>query len=260
MPTLFDSKLWKSLIAAGTMAYKAGDFAQAARDYQRAIDLSTREKMEGTFLAEPLIRLAICLSARKDYAEAERLLRRALAIIESEAEHDLALLAYNYHELSVLLWKTERSAESQQMNDLALGTLDLHEEELAELRVLILKHRAILLADTHRHEEASKLLDSAADIALRSSEFGKNSLLYGQVLITKALLSMDSQKFDQALDLYQEAMPIVEMCWGPHHPKVADLYGIFANHAKSAGKAQAADFFQTKSHDLREWIKHSYGW
>ena len=258
MSTTTDVKHWKSLMAAGKMAYMTGDFLQSARQYSRALRVAEEQGMDGALLAEPLIHLSVCLSARRDYTEAERLLQRALAAAQFEG--DPVLLAYTYHELSVLMWRTGRDAESRQMNDLALDNLDSSEDEIPDLRVNTLKQRAVLLANARQYDEAQKLLDTAMEIALSSPDHGKHSLLYGQVMITKALLCIDLHKFDEARDLYLQAIQIVEMCWGPHHPKVADLYDIFAGRARDVGKENVAEFFHKKSHDLREWIKHSYKW
>ncbi len=240
------------------MAYEAGDFSQAAKDYAKAISFAERYDPKGEFLMAPLIYLSVCYSARRDYEQAEKLLRRALEIGQSNPSSDPVLLALNHHELSVLLWRTGRQGESQDASDLALLALDRSTQEPAELRVMILRQQAVLLSDGQRYDEAQKLLDSATNIVLSSSSLGKHSLAYGQVLVTKALVCIDSGKSEQARELYLQGIQIIEMFWGPHHPKVAELYDIFAVHSDHAGKEDVGAVFRRQAHELREWMKREY--
>jgi len=254
----------KSQMAAARMAYGAGDFNQCARNYSKTIELAEQEGLDGAIVSEAYTDLSVCQSARREFKEAETLLNKALAISQSDPHCDPILLARNYHELSVLYWRTEREDGSREMNDRALAALESASESAsenaAELKVMILKHKAVLLADNQLYKEANKLLDTALDICLSSRDLGKNSLAYGQTLITKVLLCVDTKNFEEAKQLYSQAVQIVEMHWGVHHPKVADLYDIFANHAKAANKEEAAEFFHKKSQTLRDWIKNSYKW
>ncbi len=240
------------------MAYEAGDFTQAAKDYAKAIGFAEQYEPKGEFLIAPLIYLSVCHSARRDYEQAEKLLRRALEIGQSDATSDPVLVALNYHELSILLWRTGRQGESQEASDLALVSLDRSKQEPAELRVMILRHQAVLLSERQRYDEAQRLLDSATNIVLSSSSLGKHSLAYGQVLVTKALVCIDSGKSEQAQELYLQGIQIIEMYWGAHHPKVAELYEIFAVHSDHAGKEDMGAVFRKQAHELREWIKREY--
>jgi tetratricopeptide (TPR) repeat protein len=250
----------KSSMAAARMAYGAGDFHLCARHYGRAIELAEQNGLAGAIVAEAFIYLSVCLSARKEFQEAETLLNKALSISQADLHGDAIILALNYHELSVLYWRTGREQGAREMNNRALAALDDTAPNLAELKVMILKHKAVLLSDEQRFKEANAALETAMDICLRSKELGKNSLAYGQTLITKVLLCIDTQRFDEARELYFQAIQIIEMCLGAHHPKVADLYDIFANHAKGANKEEVCELFRKKSKDLREWIKKSYKW
>ena len=255
-----DLGLWRSSMAAGRMAYEAGNFTVAVKEYKLAIKIAENNDLQGPLLSEPIIYLSICLSARKEYNEAESLLRRALSLNQPDADESKVLLALNYHELSILLWRTGRAAESQQNSELAFNMLHQAKSYPTELEVMILKQQAVLFTDTRSFKEAEQLLERATHIVLASSSLGKDSLVYGQVLITKALLNIDQQDFEKARELYEQGIGIVEMHWGPHHPKVAELYEIFARHSDHAGKEDVGAFFHKQANNVRDWLKRGYRW
>lgn len=253
-----DVEMWKGLVNTGRMAYSQGDYRQAHKQFTRALEMAQHKGLTGPFVVEPRVELAVCLSAQRQYDEAEKLLRQAL--VEAQSQAGPAMQADCYHELSVLLWRTGRDAESEQMNQSALDSLAHSQADLPELRANILKHRSVLLTARKQFREAGEYLDQAATVVLDSPEFGKESLLYAQVLITRALLCVEMKRFDDARDYYQRSINLIEMGWGAHHPKVADLYEIIAQHTKGLANSQVSEQFDEKARQLREWIKSHHGW
>lgn len=247
----------KSSMAAARMAYRVGDFSICAKHYRKALAIAEANGLDGAITGEALIYLSICCSARKEFQEAEVLLNQALSNNEADLDCDKILLALNYHEFSVLYWKTERESESQVMNDKALALLEQAHVGVAELKVMVLRQKAVLLAAKRDFNKADSVLNKAIDICLCSSELGKNSLAYGQTLVTKVLVCIDSGRLEEARELYFQAIQITEMCLGLHHPKLADLYEIFAKHAKGIGPVETSELFRKKSKEIRDWIKHA---
>lgn len=247
----------RSSMAAARMAYQAGDFSLCAKHYKKTIAIADENGLDGAITAEALIYLSICSSARKEFREAEVLLNQALSNNEADSQCDKVLLALNYHEFSVLYWKTGREAESQAMNDKALAVLEQAQVGVAELKVMVLRQKAVLLAARHDFKKADAVIDMALDICLNSSDLGKNSLAYGETLVTKVLVCIDSGRLEEARQLYFQAIQITEMCLGMHHPKMADLYEIFAKHAKGTSAEETSVMFCKKSKEIRDWIKHT---
>ncbi len=247
----------KSSMAAARMAYRVGDFSLCAKHYKKAIAIAEENGLEGAITGEALIYLAICCSARKEFHEAEVLLSQALSNNEADPDCDKVLLALNYHEFSVLYWKTEREIESQVMNDKALALLEQGQTGVAELKVMVLRQKAVLLAARQEFNKADAVLNKAIDICLSSCDLGKNSLTYGQTLVTKVLVCIDSGRLEEAREWYFQAIQITEMCLGLHHPKLADLYEIFAKHAKGTGPEETCELFRKKSKAIRDWINHT---
>ena len=249
-------QLRSSMIAA-RMAYHAGDFMLCTKHCKKTIDIAEANELEGAITCEALIYLSICCSARREFGEAEILLNKALSSIKADPQCDSVLLALTYHEYSVLYWKIDRESDSQAMNEKALATLEQAQTRVAELKVMILRQKAVLLANSREFKKADAILDDALEICSRSSELGKNSLAYGQTLITKVFVYIDSGRLEEARELYFQALQITEMCLGVHHPKMADLYEIFAKHVKDINHEEASVYFRQKSQEIRDWIKHS---
>ncbi len=247
----------RSSMTAARMAYHAGDFNLCAKHCKKTIDIAEKNELDGTVTCEALIYLSICCSERREFREAEALLTKALSINKSDPQCDDVLLAFNYHEFSVLYWKTGREIESLTMNDNALVALEKAQARVAELKVMILRQKAVLLAASQDFKKADAVLDKALDICLQSTELGKNSLAYGQTLITKVFVCIDSGRLKEARELYFQAIQITEMCLGLHHPKMADLYEIFAKHVKGLNDEETTGLFEKKSKEIRDWIKHS---
>ena len=252
----FRSEL-KSSMDAARMAYRAGDFNLCAKHFRKTIDIAESNGLDGAITGEALIYLSICCSARKEFHEAETLLSKALSVNEGDPQCDKVLLALNYHEFSVLYWKTERESESRAMNEKAFMALDQSQSDVAELRIMMLRQKAVLLAASKDFKKADAVLETALNICLGSSELGKNCLAYGETLITKVFVCIDSGRLQEARELYYQAIQITEMCLGVHHPKMADLYELFANHVKGVSNEQATEFFRKKSKEIRDWIKKS---
>ncbi|CAN5283235.1 hypothetical protein BH10CYA1_BH10CYA1_46290 [soil metagenome] len=247
----------RSSMAAARMAYRAGDFNLCAKHYKKSIEIAESNGLDDAITGEALIYLSICCSTRREFREAETLLNTALSNNEADPQCDKVLLALTYHELSVLYWKTERESQSRAMNAKALVALEQAQSGIGELKVMVLRQKAVLLAASHDFKKADAVLDIAMDICLRSSELGKNSLAYGETLITKVLVCIDSGRLEEARELYFQAIQITEMCLGLHHPKMADLYDIFAKHVKGSTSDETSQLFCKKSKEIRDWIKHT---
>lgn len=245
----------KSSMDAARLAFRAGDFPLSAKHYKKIIALAESNALGEAIIGEALIYLSICHSARKEFREAEVLLNKALAINESDPQCDDILIALNYHELSVLYWKTARETESQSFNEKAQSKLEHAHTSVAELKVMILRQKAVLLAARHEFTKADAVVDAALDICERSSELGKNSLAYGESLITKVFVYIDSGRLEEAKQLYFQAIQVTEMCLGVHHPKMADLYEIFAKHFESVSNNESSEVFRKKSKEIRDRIK-----
>jgi tetratricopeptide (TPR) repeat protein len=184
-------------------------------------------------IATPTARLmnqgAQLLHEKALHAEAELLMRRALAIIEQTcgAEHpDVATLLNN---LAVLLKDTNRLAEAEPLMRRALVIDEQSFGADHPTFAIDLNNLAQLLQVTNRLIEAEPLIRRA--LAIYELSFGDDHPEVAVVLSNLAQLLQATNRLAEAEPLMHRALAIDEQSFGTHHPKVAEdlnnLAGLF---------------------------------
>jgi tetratricopeptide (TPR) repeat protein len=174
-------------------------------------------------IAEPTTRLMNCLglylSARAEFSEAERVLRRALAIDETSYGKDHRNVATQLGNLAMLLADTNRLDEAEPLMRRALAIDEAcfgknHPNVATQLGNL-----ATMLYQTNRLAEAEPLMRRA--LAIDEVSLGKEHPKITTSLSNLALLLKDTNCLDEAEPLMRRALAIDEACSGENHPKVA---------------------------------------
>jgi tetratricopeptide (TPR) repeat protein len=174
-------------------------------------------------IAEPtallMNRLGGLLWAKALHAEAEPLLRRALAIDERSLGPEHPNVAIRLNDLALLLKATSRLGEAEPLMRRALAiderSLGPEHPEFA----IHLNNLAGLLGDTNRLAEAEPLLRRVVDIFEKGLGEGHPNVAtalnnLGQVLV-------DTSQLGEAELLLRRALAIHERSLGPEHPTVA---------------------------------------
>jgi len=174
-------------------------------------------------IPEPTARLmndlGLLLNTKALNAEAEPLLRRALAIAEKSFRSDHPNVAIRLHNLAQLLLETNRHVEAEPLMRRALA-VDEKSAGQDHPRVAIeLNNLAQLLQDTNRHVEAEPLLRRA--LAINEKSFGPHHPEVAVRLSNLASLLKNTNRFDEAEPLMRRALAMGEKSLGPDHPKVA---------------------------------------
>jgi tetratricopeptide (TPR) repeat protein len=164
--------------------------------------------------------LGIILRFRAQWAEAEPLMRRALAIDESSYGPDHPEVATDLNNLAQLLKATNRLAEAEPLMRRALAIDEKsygpdHPEVAPRLNNL-----ARLLHDTNRLDEAEPLMRRA--LAIDEKTHGANHPEVAIRLNNLAGLLQDTNRLDEAEPLYRRALAIWEDKLGPNHPIVTN--------------------------------------
>ncbi len=254
-----DLRYWKSKMAVGRMAYGAGMFRLAARHFMKAKELIEERNLPESTLSPTLVSLAKSLGSFGQFDEAEPLLQSALKIDESATASDPALiveLIEDYHQLSLLYWRAGKADMARAPLDRAFSLLKMHPDVPDELTAKLLKHRAVLAEISGDYELCEKSINEAIDFILESKDLGKHSLIYGDCLLVKVTLLTEFDKYDEAIELYREAMQILAMIRGDAHPKLLEsLEGLAALASKKGLERAAANLHQRAEHvkaDLRK--------
>ena len=160
---------------------------------------------------------ALHLMARADYAQAEPLYRRALAIDEESFGPGHPKVATDLNNLAQLLKATNRLAEAEPLMRRALA---IDEESFGPGHPNVataLNNLALLLQATNRLAEAEPLMRRA--MAIDEASFGPGHPNVAIALNNLAQLLQATNRLAEAEPLMRRALAIDEQSFGPGHPK-----------------------------------------
>ena len=185
--------------------------------------LAVARRADEAEIAEPTGRLfnqlGLLFDAKADYAEAEPLMRRALAIDEKSYGPDHPDVAIRLNNLAQLLQATNRLAEAEPLMRRALA-IDEKSYGPDHPNVAIrLNNLAGLLQDTNRLAEAEPLMRRA--LAIDEKSYGPDHPNVAIRLNNLAGLLQATNRLAEAEPLMRRALAIDEKSYGPDHPKVA---------------------------------------
>ncbi len=163
--------------------------------------------------------LGILLFTKAQHAEAEPLMRRALAIDESSFGSDHPEVAIDLNNLAALLQDTNRLAEAEPLmrRALAIGESSFGSEHPQV--ALRLNNLAALLQATNRLAEAEPLMARVVMICEKS--LGENHPSVATAINNLAALLQATNRLAEAEPLMRRALAIDESSFGREHPNVA---------------------------------------
>ena len=163
--------------------------------------------------------LARLLQDTNRFAEAEPLMRRALANDEVAYGERQATMAIRLNNLATLLHATNRLAEAEPLLRRALAIDEAALGEQHPTVAIRLNNLAMLLQDTSRFEEAEPLLWRA--LAIDEAAYGERHLTVAIRLNNLATLLHATNRLAEAELLLRRALAIDEAVLGEQHPTVA---------------------------------------
>lgn len=183
------------------------------------------------------------LRERAQYAEAERLLGRALQLCEQTMPADSPLLAESLNHLGVLAQDQGKYTQSEALLQRALAIYQQiwGSEHLAVAQCL--KNQAENCRVQARLAEMETLAQQA--LAIRERALGPNHPDVAQSLTQLAALYHGQGTYDRAEALYKRALAICQQAWGPDHIDVAANLNNLASLYDSLGRyAEAEPLYQ----------------
>lgn len=258
MNTEEDLKKWATRMAVGRMAYDAGYYSQAARHFQLAANLAEEQHLPDELRARTFVNMAKTLSSQGRHDEAEKLIKRAMQIDASGTEQSVALID-DYCQLSVLYWHSGKTALAGDTIKEAERMLSKCEDAPDELQAKLFNQLAIVAGHSGNLRDCERYLDKALEIVETSSDLGKDSLIYGQVLMVKVLLLAEQNRIDEAIESYPQALQVIETHRGAYHPKVADLFEVFADYTANKHLDDISARFHEQAEDIRKTAKKMQG-
>jgi tetratricopeptide (TPR) repeat protein len=174
-------------------------------------------------IAEPTARLfnqlGVLFEAKADYAEAEPLMRRALAIDEKSFGRNHPRVAIRLNNLAHLLKTRDRPVDAEPLYRRALAIDEKSSGPNHPDLAIRLNNLATLLQATNRLAEAEPLMRRALTIDEKS--FGRNHPRVAIRLNNLAILLQETNRLAEAEPLMRRALAIDETSYGPNHPYLA---------------------------------------
>jgi tetratricopeptide (TPR) repeat protein len=204
---------------------------------------------DGVGLADPTARLmnqlGILLMSKAAYAEAEPLMRRALAIDENAYGPDHPHVAIRLNNLAGLLQATNHLAEAAEAEPLMRRALVIAEAAYGPVHpdvATALNNLAGLLLVTHHPAEAAEaehLVRRA--LAIDEAAYGTDHPRVANRLNNLATLLQSMNRLAEAEPLMRRALAIDENAYGPAHPHVAidlNTLALLLQDTKHLAKAE----------------------
>jgi len=189
--------------------------------------------------ARLLNQLGIMYLTKSLYAEAEPLMRRALAIDEASLGPDHPDVALDLNNLAQLLKDTNRLTEAEPLMRRALAIDETNLGPDHPDVALDLNNLAQLLMDTNRLTEAEPLMRRA--LAIDETNLGPDHPYVATYLSNLAQLLKATNRLAEAEPLIRCALAIDEASFGPDHPNVATRLNNLAQLLKTTNRLTEAE-------------------
>jgi tetratricopeptide (TPR) repeat protein len=214
-----DNLLWPTTGLARVTEHQAA-FGGALKWCQMALEQSeNRLGPEHPSTARALNNLATLLHYTNRPAEAEPLMRRALAIDEVSYGNDYPVVAMDLNNLASLLQATNRLAEAEPLMRRALAIVEVSNGTDHPNVAITLNNLAQLLKATNRLAEAEPLMARVVEIFEISYDNDHPNVATS--LNNLAQLLQATNRLAEAEPLMRRALAIDEASYGNDHPKVA---------------------------------------
>ncbi|MBX9689968.1 MAG: hypothetical protein K2X27_24875 [Candidatus Obscuribacterales bacterium] len=247
-----DLRLWKSKMAVGRMSYDLGLYPQAVHHFRTALSLFEAKHIPQELLSRNLVDLAKALGSMGHFDEGEELLNKAIRL-DTEDCVSSAEIIEDYHQLSLLFWRANKQGAAEDAIAQAMKLMSESKESIPdELIAKLKKHKAVLSVLNKDYRNAEKLIDDAILFIASSPVMGKFSPLYGDCLMVKLMMYMETERFEEALALYPEALKILDVSRGETHVKTIAFIEAIEHLSEEKGLHEEAATLKKELARLKE--------
>jgi tetratricopeptide (TPR) repeat protein len=234
-----DNLLWPTTGLARVAVHQAA-FAEALKWHQLCLELSQfRLGPNHSSTAAALNNLAALLQATNRLAEAEPLMRRALAIDEVSYGNDYPVVAMDLNNQASLLQATNRLAEAEPLMRRALAIVEVSNGTDHPNVAITLNNLAQLLKATNRLAEAEPLMARVVEIFEIS--YDNNHPNVATALNNLAQLLQATNRLAEAEPLMRRALTIDEASYDNDHPNVATSLNNLAQLLQATNRLAEAE-------------------
>ncbi len=161
---------WESHMRAGSEAYQRGDHGEAEKQLKTGLEEAMAFGPEDPLVATSLNNLALVYEAQGQHAEAEPLLKRALAIMEKDFGPEHLGVAQILDNLALVYWAQGKYAETEPLYQRALAIREKSMRPEHPDVATSLENYVTLLQETGRSAEATKMEGRVEAIRAKHAE------------------------------------------------------------------------------------------
>jgi tetratricopeptide (TPR) repeat protein len=226
------------------------EFDKGVAELERAVAL--REKGPGRDSVSQATSLQMLARAHRDAGDFDRALslyQRAAAIVDAKGDEALGERAKAHYLIGRTLGQASRFPEGEQELDRATELLDRMPDDELATRALVLSERADFARFwTNDAASAERLSTEALDLARRNGE----PFLIADALGNLAVIKNYAGKLDEAIAIYEEAIPLTREVYGERHPHVAVRLENLGDVYRMQGKFAQTDALLDEVLAIRE--------
>ncbi|HEX7979154.1 MAG TPA: serine/threonine-protein kinase [Gemmatimonadaceae bacterium] len=227
----------------GALRADQGRLDEAETEYRRALRIDERARADSTDMAKDLTGLTSVLWHRKQYAQAETLMKRIIAIQEQHLGPDHADVAASLNNLAIQYWATGRYADALPLYERVRKTFERTLDPLHPNLAIAYSNLAETYWKLGRLAEAESLFHHALAMKEKRLTPGNSSLAY--TLHSMAGLLRDERKLPEAEAAYRRALDIRVRNLGPRNDDVIETATALAALLRASGRTREADSLTT---------------
>lgn len=163
-PAFGQDAAWEGLINAGREALQQGNFTEAERHFESALEAAERFSADDARLGKSYNNLAAVYYAQEDYERAEPLMRRALAQLRDSLGTDNTEVAQTMKNLAALYYLQGDRNQAEDLLKQSLGIMETVHGPNHAFVATVLSNLAGLYQAENRYREAEPLLTRSLEI------------------------------------------------------------------------------------------------
>jgi tetratricopeptide (TPR) repeat protein len=189
---------------------------------KECVDHIKQREISSPEAAALLHNTAIYLTDRSQFAEAEPLLQRALAILEMQYEPNHPITASSFNALAQVYVSQGKYEQAEELIQRALAILEMQYEpnHPSPIPAISLSTLASIYTAQGKYEQAEELMQRA--LAILERQYGSSNPHIATCLYNFAILYRVQGKHPEAEPLLRRALAIFERQLGLFHPKSFD--------------------------------------
>ena len=241
---------WEQQNEAGRLSFTDGDFARAEQSFLAAIREATQLGADNVRLASSLSNLGQLKYKQKDFAQAEALFHRALAIRERVLGPEHFGLVQNINNLAALHYARGELDQAEPLFQRALGISEQHLGESHPDVAVTLNNLARLYFRQNEFTSAGPLL--ARLLTIKEQALGASHPEIAAILTSLAKVRLHQQDYDGGEAFARRALEIREKLKLPNDLAVATALETLAEINGARGRIDAEIRHRERALEVRE--------